>query len=194
MATVGCPRLSPQSLSHSRPMITGHGRTRHSAFLFTCTQGQEWPWPCSAWRDHRAGCGTNFGGYIVDNYSWPWIFFITCRWACWADYGVNFVREPEDIRAPAGHGRQSAGPIGLGRHALSASGGGFQYVLRKESRTTGSTHRSFWTHLSRSVALASFIVRRMTAVLLRWTSRPVQGQRVSPRDSGGRGDVRTAHW
>ncbi|HJX62833.1 MAG TPA: MFS transporter, partial [Polyangia bacterium] len=44
--------------------------------------------------------GPTLGGYIVDNYSWPWIFFINVPVGVLALTMVsNFVREPEDIRA-----------------------------------------------------------------------------------------------
>src|ERR1700678_3591214 len=44
--------------------------------------------------------GPTLGGYIVDNYSWPWIFYINVPVGALATFMVTrFVHEPEDIRA-----------------------------------------------------------------------------------------------
>ncbi|HEY2364758.1 MAG TPA: DHA2 family efflux MFS transporter permease subunit, partial [Polyangiaceae bacterium] len=44
--------------------------------------------------------GPTLGGYIVDNYSWPWIFYINLPVGALALVMVStFVQEPEDIRA-----------------------------------------------------------------------------------------------
>ncbi len=44
--------------------------------------------------------GPTLGGYIVDNYSWPWIFYINVPVGVFAVFMVmRFVVEPEDIRA-----------------------------------------------------------------------------------------------
>src|SRR5215468_2744077 len=44
--------------------------------------------------------GPTLGGYIVDNYSWPWIFYINLPVGALALVMVStFVPEPEDIRA-----------------------------------------------------------------------------------------------
>jgi DHA2 family multidrug resistance protein len=44
--------------------------------------------------------GPTLGGYIVDNYSWPWIFYINVPVGMLATFMVTrFVHEPEDIRA-----------------------------------------------------------------------------------------------
>ncbi len=44
--------------------------------------------------------GPTLGGYIVDNYSWPWIFYINVPVGVLATIMVTrFVHEPEDIRA-----------------------------------------------------------------------------------------------
>src|SRR5262249_33499445 len=43
--------------------------------------------------------GPTIGGYIVDNYSWPWIFYINLPVGALALFMVStFVHEPEDIR------------------------------------------------------------------------------------------------
>src|SRR4029077_6077317 len=43
--------------------------------------------------------GPTLGGYIVDNYSWPWIFYINLPVGALALMMVTtFVQEPEDIR------------------------------------------------------------------------------------------------
>src|SRR3954467_850846 len=42
--------------------------------------------------------GPTIGGYIVDNYSWPWIFYINLPVGVVALFMVSrFVQEPEDI-------------------------------------------------------------------------------------------------
>ena len=44
--------------------------------------------------------GPTLGGYIVDNYSWPWIFFINIPIGIVSLLMVQrFVQEPEDVRA-----------------------------------------------------------------------------------------------
>src|SRR6476469_4197310 len=44
--------------------------------------------------------GPTLGGYIVDNYSWPWIFYINIPVGILGLFMVwRFVHEPEDIRA-----------------------------------------------------------------------------------------------
>ena len=44
--------------------------------------------------------GPTLGGYIVDNYAWPWIFYINLPVGVLALFMVTrFVHEPEDIRA-----------------------------------------------------------------------------------------------
>jgi DHA2 family multidrug resistance protein len=43
--------------------------------------------------------GPTLGGYIVDNYTWPWIFYINLPIGALALFMVStFVQEPEDIR------------------------------------------------------------------------------------------------
>src|SRR6266478_4606398 len=44
--------------------------------------------------------GPSLGGYIVDNYSWPWIFYINVPIGLLSLLMVTrFVHEPEDVRA-----------------------------------------------------------------------------------------------
>src|SRR5205085_9376645 len=44
--------------------------------------------------------GPTLGGYIVDNYSWPWIFYINVPIGAISLLMVSrFVHEPEDVRA-----------------------------------------------------------------------------------------------
>ena len=112
--------------------------------------------------------GPTLGGYIVDNYSWPWIFFINVPVGILALTMVSsFVREPEDIRAAqrAMATKRRANLDWVGIALLSIGLAALQYVLEEGNRDdwfnsqviSGLTLVSF-------VALASFIVREMTAV------------------------------
>ena len=43
--------------------------------------------------------GPTLGGYIIDNYSWPWIFYINMPIGALSLLMVSrFVHEPEDVR------------------------------------------------------------------------------------------------
>jgi len=111
--------------------------------------------------------GPTLGGYIVDNYSWPWIFFINVPVGVLALTMVsNFVHEPEDIRAAqrAMAVKRRANLDWVGIALLSIGLAALQYVLEEGNRDdwfnsqviSGLTLVSF-------IALASFVVREMTA-------------------------------
>ncbi|HEX9164115.1 MAG TPA: DHA2 family efflux MFS transporter permease subunit [Thermoanaerobaculia bacterium] len=81
--------------------------------------------------------GPTLGGYIVDNYSWPWIFYINVP-VCIVSLMMvtRFVHEPEDIRA-AQHAmaeRQRKNLDWSGIALLIVGLGTMQYVLEEGNR------------------------------------------------------------
>ncbi len=111
--------------------------------------------------------GPTLGGYIVDNYSWPWIFYINVPVGVLATFMVTrFVHEPEDIRAAnlkaAAEQRKNMDWAGIA--FLSVSLCSLQYALEEGQRDdwfdspliTGC----FFVFI---VALALFIVRELSA-------------------------------
>jgi len=81
--------------------------------------------------------GPTLGGYIIDNYSWPWIFYINLPVGAVALLMVSrFVHEPEDIRianqALAAKQRRNVDWVGIA--LLCASLATLQYVLEEGAR------------------------------------------------------------
>jgi DHA2 family multidrug resistance protein len=81
--------------------------------------------------------GPTLGGYIVDNYSWPWIFYINIPIGALSLLMVSrFVHEPEDVRvamhAMAERQRRNMDWAGIG--LLIAGVGTMQYVLEEGNR------------------------------------------------------------
>src|SRR6266852_8569891 len=81
--------------------------------------------------------GPTLGGYIVDNYSWPWIFYINVPIGIISLLMVSrFVQEPEDVRA-AMHTmavRQRKNMDWGGIALLFVGLGTMQYVLEEGNR------------------------------------------------------------
>ena len=81
--------------------------------------------------------GPTLGGYIVDNYSWPWIFYINVPVGIVSLIMVSrFVHEPEDVRA-AMHTmaeRQKKNMDWSGIALLFIGLGTMQYVLEEGNR------------------------------------------------------------
>jgi len=81
--------------------------------------------------------GPTLGGYIVDNYSWPWIFFINIPVGILSLVMVTrFVHEPEDVRA-ANHAmaeRQRRNMDWAGIALMFVGLGTLQYVLEEGGR------------------------------------------------------------
>ncbi|MCU1230324.1 MAG: Drug resistance transporter EmrB/QacA subfamily [Acidobacteria bacterium] len=81
--------------------------------------------------------GPTLGGYIVDNYSWPWIFFINIPVGILSLVMVTrFVHEPEDVRI-ANHAmaeRQKKNMDWAGIALMFAGLGTLQYVLEEGGR------------------------------------------------------------
>src|SRR5438105_8251588 len=81
--------------------------------------------------------GPTLGGYIVDNYSWPWIFYINVPVGIVSLIMVSrFVHEPPDVRAAlhlmAARQRKNMDWYGIG--LLIAGLGTMQYVLEEGNR------------------------------------------------------------
>jgi MFS transporter, DHA2 family, multidrug resistance protein len=111
--------------------------------------------------------GPTLGGYIVDNYSWEWIFYINLPVGALALFMVHrFVHEPEDIRlanqAMAAEQRANMDWAGIVLLALGVSG--LQYVLEEGNRLDWFDSREIIAMAAGSaVLLAAFIVRELTA-------------------------------
>jgi DHA2 family multidrug resistance protein len=81
--------------------------------------------------------GPTLGGYIVDNYSWPWIFFINIPVGILSLVMVTrFVHEPEDVRAAnqAMAARQKKNMDWAGIALMFVGLGTLQYVLEEGGR------------------------------------------------------------
>ena len=81
--------------------------------------------------------GPTLGGYIVDNYSWPWIFYINLPVGALALFMVLALRARAGghPRRERGDGRDSSEEHGLGRHrALGVGVATLQYVLEEGNR------------------------------------------------------------
>jgi DHA2 family multidrug resistance protein len=81
--------------------------------------------------------GPTLGGYIVDNYSWPWIFYINVPIGIVSLMMVSrFVHEPEDIKT-ANHAlaeRQKKNMDWWGIGLMVVGLGSLQYVLEEGNR------------------------------------------------------------
>src|SRR5207237_5305208 len=81
--------------------------------------------------------GPTLGGYIIDNYSWPWIFYINLPVGALALLMVSrFVYEPEDVRAAnmivAEKQRKNVDWQGIALLCVALAS--LQYVLEEGSR------------------------------------------------------------
>lgn len=111
--------------------------------------------------------GPTIGGYIVDNFSWEWIFYINLPVGALALVMVQrFVHEPEDIRlnnlAMAEKQRKNLDWQGIA--LLSVAVATLQYVLEEGQRNDWfeSKEITFTTFVA-VVAMAAFIIRELTA-------------------------------
>ena len=111
--------------------------------------------------------GPTLGGYIVDHYAWPWIFYINLPVGLLGLFMVSrFVREPEDIRAANREmAAKQRGHLDWPGIALLAVGlGSLQYLL-EEGQTDD------WFQSSTIVActllacfcIAAFVIRELHA-------------------------------
>jgi DHA2 family multidrug resistance protein len=113
--------------------------------------------------------GPTLGGYIVDNYSWPWIFYINVPIGILATFMVmRFVHEPEDIRLANQHAaiKQRKHMDWAGIAFLSIFLCTLQYALEE-----GQRNDWFDSPIIRGcaivsvLALALFVVRELSATV-----------------------------
>jgi DHA2 family multidrug resistance protein len=111
--------------------------------------------------------GPTLGGYIIDNYSWPWIFFINLPVGVLALFMVTrFVHEPDDIRrANIEAAKRQRGNIdwaGIGLMAIGLAT--LQYVLEEGSRNDWFDSRAIVVcTVIAAFVLAAFVIRELTA-------------------------------
>jgi DHA2 family multidrug resistance protein len=111
--------------------------------------------------------GPTLGGYIVDNYSWPWIFYINLPIGALALFMVTrFVHEPDDIRranqAAASQQRANLDWWGIGIMTVGVAS--LQYVLEEGSRNDWFASQAIAVCTFVAVFfLAAFVIRELTA-------------------------------
>jgi DHA2 family multidrug resistance protein len=111
--------------------------------------------------------GPTLGGYIVDNYSWPWIFYINLPVGALALFMVStFVHEAEDIRAAnlvmAEKQRKHMDWAGIA--LLTVGIATLQYVLEEGQRDDWFQSNVITACAAVSaVALSTFVIRELTA-------------------------------
>ncbi|HET7436040.1 MAG TPA: DHA2 family efflux MFS transporter permease subunit [Thermoanaerobaculia bacterium] len=113
--------------------------------------------------------GPTLGGYIVDNYSWPWIFFINVPVGLLSLVMVTrFVHEPEDIRAAnaaaAEHQKKNMDWWGIGLMFVGL--GTLQYVLEEGNRND-------WFNSLEIKSLAFISLFALAALVIRELSAPM---------------------
>ena len=111
--------------------------------------------------------GPTLGGYIIDNMSWPWIFYINLPVGLLGIFMVTrFVHEPEDIRRAnldrAAEQRKNLDWLGIVLMTVGLAS--LQYVLEEGSRNDwfSSMPVAVCTFLAFFV-LAAFVIRELTA-------------------------------
>jgi len=113
--------------------------------------------------------GPTLGGYIVDNYSWPWIFYINLPVGILALFMVTtFVHEPEDIREAnlkmAQEQRKHMDWAGIALLTMGVAS--LQYVLEEGQRDDWFQSNTITALAALSaVTLVAFTIREMTATV-----------------------------
>ncbi len=111
--------------------------------------------------------GPSLGGWIVDNWSWPWIFYINLPVGILGISMVTrFVHEPEDIRIA---NREQAGRMRgdfdwQGIAFMSVGLAALQYVLQEGNRLDWFQSREIVIGTVLAIAgVVGFVVRELTA-------------------------------
>ena len=107
--------------------------------------------------------GPTLGGYIVENYSWPWIFYVNVPVGILASiFTILFIRDPERIKNAI---KRPLGQIdwwGIGLLVMGV--GSLQYVLEQgESNDWFDDNSIRLFTLLAAVGLIGFIWRELTA-------------------------------
>lgn len=113
--------------------------------------------------------GPTLGGYIVDNYSWPWIFFINIPVGILSLVMVTkFVHEPDDVRIANQRmaEQQKANMDWIGIGLLFVGLGTLQYVLEEGNRND-------WFSSMEITGLAFLSIVTLLALVIRELSAPV---------------------
>jgi DHA2 family multidrug resistance protein len=111
--------------------------------------------------------GPTLGGYILDNYAWPWIFYINLPVGALALFMVSrFVHEPDDIRQAnrAAAIKQRANLDWQGIALLSVGLACLQYVLEEGSGNDWFDSRAITIcAVVAGIVLVAFVIRERTA-------------------------------
>jgi DHA2 family multidrug resistance protein len=111
--------------------------------------------------------GPTLGGYIVDHYAWPWIFYINIPVGLLGlVMVVNFVHEPQDIleanKKASVELRKNLDYVGITLLAVGLSS--LQYVLEEGNRNDWFESRLItFLALLAVTSLAAFVIRELTA-------------------------------
>ncbi|MGA7615608.1 MAG: DHA2 family efflux MFS transporter permease subunit [Thermoanaerobaculia bacterium] len=113
--------------------------------------------------------GPTLGGWIVDNYSWPWMFFINVPIGLVSLLMVSrFVHEPEDVRehnhSMAEQQKKNMDWTGIGLMAIGI--GSLQFVLEE-----GNRNDWFQSPMIRVLALVTVVA--LVALLIRELSAKI---------------------
>lgn len=107
--------------------------------------------------------GPTLGGYIVDNYDWPWIFYVNVPVGVLAAFfTVTFIRDPERIKNAIPRPLRDIDWAGIGLLILGV--GSLQYVLEQGESNDwfeDSTIRTF--AILSAIGIIGFIWRELTA-------------------------------